>query len=286
MAADPPKKSIIRTHLKKLVSGGGALVVLAVGAVFTGIGQGAIDRLMDAMSPKENPAATTPASTPTATPAKEALTIAVRTDIGNAGDLLALRSKVSDGPIAAMLVSGKPNETWESYLGPNEGAPVGEVVISMVLTGHRATGIRVTNIGVAKLNSETLLSGTSITLITQGEKESIKLTASLEEPRPRILNEGKPYFPDRNLELKAGEQESLKFTMTAKTMLYRWVFVIDYVDETGAPQQVFVNRLGKTFAQASESPASDAFTLSGKATKYGAAWEENHGQPGFHLTKG
>lgn len=283
VAADPPKKSIIRTHLKKLVSGGGALVVLAIGAVFTGIGEGAINRLIDAVSSKENPAATMPA------PAKEALTIAVSTDIGAAGDLFALRRKESDSPVAATLVGGKVGkngEPWESFLEKHDGAPAGEVVITMVLTGHRDPGIRVTNIGVEKLDTQPVLAGTAIKLITQGEIESIKLTANLDEPRPRILTEGKPYFPDTNIALKAGEQISLKFTVTASAKFYRWVFAIDYVDESGAPQQVFVNRAGQRFTQASAGPPGDAFTITGKAPKYAAAWEENLGIPGFSPANG
>lgn len=268
-AADPPKK----TRGKKLASAIGALVVVAVGALFTGIGEGAVNRLMDAVTSEDSQTG-------------PALAVAVRTDIGAADDLIALPGVHSDGAIAVALKNGKVTEPWEAFLARNDGAPVDDVVVTVVVTGRRDPNIRIVDIGVAKLSAGPVLAGTSIQLITQGQAESIKLTANLDEEKPRILTEGVPYFPDRSISLKGGEQETLKFTVTASKMSYRWLLAIDYVDETGAPQRVYINRVGKIFAQAADSPAAEAFTLTGSASKYGAGWLKNHPLPGFSAVNG
>jgi hypothetical protein len=280
-APPPQEKSVIRTHLSKLVAGGSALVVIAVGALFTGIGEGAVNRLVDAFSSDDG----TPSPGPTL--AKDALTVTVRTDIGIAGDLFSLKDPVSEGPIAFTLVAGKLGEPWDKFLDHHAGAPVGTVEVSLVLTGHRNPGVRITGLSVEKLKTEEILAGTSITLTTQGEAQSIKVTANLDEPRPRVLTkDGVPYFADRNITLKDGEQESLKVTMTASTMLYRWVFALDYVDETGAAHQIFFNRVGRVLPDAGSGPPDELFTLTGPAPKYQAAWRENLGKPGFSPDNG
>jgi hypothetical protein len=255
-------------------------VVLAVGALFTGIGEGAVNRLMDMVSPQESAAAPAPRASTSPALAKEPLTIALRTDIGEAPDEVALKNKESDGTVAATLVSGKIG-TWDTFLSKQNGAPVENLVVSMVLTGHRDTGIRIVNIGVEKLGDDSVLDGTFINIRSQGEAKSIELTANLDEAQPRILSEGAPYFPKTTIQLKNGEQDSVVVILKASNRLYRWVFAIDYVDENGAAQRVFINRLGNTFAKASDSPLADAFMLTGKAPKYGASWISNLGEGGF-----
>jgi hypothetical protein len=250
-------------------------MLLGLGAVFTRIGEDTASWLIKVVSPAE----TSPSATPTLT--RDALTVAVRTDIGDAGDSLALRAQVSDGPIASNLVAGKPGEPWESFLEHHEGAPVGTLVVSLVLTGHRDPGVRIIGIGVEKVQTEPVLAGTSIKLNSAGEAASIELAANLDETRPKILSNGAPYFPGRNITLKNGEQENLKVSLTASAKLYRWTFVIDYVDEAGAAHKVFVNRLGRTFPDPSGSPLGELFTLTGAAPSYGAAWVENFQFPGF-----
>jgi hypothetical protein len=182
--------------------------------------------------------------------------------------------------LAEVLADRHDNQLRE-LRAHHEGAPVGTLVGSLVLTGHRDPGVRIIGIGVEKVQTEPVLAGTSIQLNSAGEAPSIELAANLDETRPKILSNGAPYFPGRNITLKNGEQENLKVSLTASAKLYRWTFVIDYVDEAGAAHKVFVNRLGHTFPDPSGSPLGELFTLTGAAPTYGAAWVENGQFPGF-----
>lgn len=264
----------LRRHLTKLAAGAGTLALVGVTAMVTGIGEAAANRLVSLFSP-----APTSTTSPAPTSAPEPLTVAVRTDIGTAGDSLALRAPVNDGPVAATLLAGHPEEPWETFLDGHDGAPVGTLVVSLVFTGHRDPEIRVIGIEVERAEGGPVLAGTLVKLTTQGETESIKLAANLDEARPRLLADGEPYFPDGNITLRKGEQETLKLTLTAAERYHRWSFLVHYVDETGAARTAYVDRLGRTSATA---PTGELFSLTGPARRYGARWVENYPIEGFH----
>lgn len=270
---------ITKTTMRKLAAGATALVVLTLSALFTGIGEGIATRVISIFSPAD----TTPSASPTL--AREALTVAVQTDIGSGADKLALRATEDEGDVAAAIKADKLGEPWEAFLEHHDGAPIGDIVVSLLLTGHRNPGITVSRIGVEKVKTEQVLAGTTIRLISQGEAASILLAANLDEPQPTIMSGAKPYFPNTTITLANGEQQSVAMTLTGSAALYRWAFWIDYADETGAAHRVYINRQGRFFAAAADIAVGELFTLTGAAPSYKAVWEKNFPYDGFHLVK-
>ncbi|MGI5522480.1 hypothetical protein ACQEUX_16330 [Micromonospora sp. CA-259024] len=259
----------------KALAAAGVIIVGAATTLVTGIAEGAATWVVGRLPASETSSTSGP---PGLSP--EPLTVAVTTDIGNAGDRFALASKLTDGPAAVALMAGDPNDSWPAFLDEHGGAPVGSLAVKMVFTGQRDPQVRVTDIQVSRAENRPVLNGSVIELSIQGEAESIKMSANLDEARPRIFGEdGKPYFSSGgNIDLKKGEQQTLQLTLTAEERFHRWSFVIDYVDEEGQPQRVFVDRLGRISRSA---PTSELFTLTGPANGYGTTWVENFPFEGF-----
>ncbi|MEU8078844.1 hypothetical protein AB0B31_25825 [Catellatospora citrea] len=55
-------------------------------------------------------------------------------------------------------------------------------------------------------------------------------------------------------------------------VLHRWVLGIDYVDDNGAAQRLFLDRLGRRYLDASAVPADGWLSLTGPAPKHGVEW--------------
>ncbi|MFD0599434.1 hypothetical protein ACFQZ4_49835 [Catellatospora coxensis] len=213
------------------------------------------------------------ALTASSEPPRDAFTVALSSDVGDAPDQLALRRAESDGPVAARLKSGRIDQAWGDFLVQQDGAPVKEVVVKLLLTGHRSNGISITGIDVVKLKSEPVLDGTLVSIISQGQADTIKLSADLDQAQPKIMSGKTEYFTDHRITLKTGEQEGINFTVTgSKEVLHRWVLGIDYVDDNGAAQRLFLDRIGRRYQDASAVPADGWFSLTGPAAKYGVEW--------------
>lgn len=256
-AAPAPER---KSRWAKVLAAVGALVTVAVGAFFSGIGESLVNRGADALMASGEPP-------------KDAFSVALDSDVGDAPDKLALRRTESDGPVAARLKSGRIDEAWGDFLVHQDGAPVEDMVLELVLTGHRPNGISITGIDVVKLKSEPVLDGTLVSIISQGQADTIKLSADLDQARPKIMNGTTEYFTDHRITLKTGEQESINFTVTgSKGVLYRWVLSIDYVDDDGAAQRLFLDRLGRRYQDAAAVPADGWLSLTGPAPTYGVEW--------------
>lgn len=268
---DAERSGIIRQHLGKVLATLGVIIVAAVTTLATGIAQGAAAWVVGRLPQSETTSAPRP---------PEPLTVAVTTDIGDAGDRFALTSRLTDGPAAVALMAGDPNDSWPTFLDDHGGAPVGSLMVKMVFTGQRDDQVRVTDIQLSKAETGSVLNGSVIQLSSQGEAQSIKMSANLDEARPRILGEdGKPYFVSGgNIDLKKGEQQTLQLTLTAEERFHRWSFAIDYVDERGQSQRIFVDRRGRISRSA---PTSELFALTGPAKSYGTTWVENFPFEGF-----
>ncbi len=258
-------------------------MLLALGALFSGVGSATADWLVGIVSPsaESSPPA---APTPTPTTPREELTIAVETFLGETGANFALAAPTGTDGLALRLRSGDIEKPWQAFLDSNRGAQVGFLKISLVLTGHRQPGITITNVRIEKVRDEPRLEGTHLKLYTAGEVESILLTANLDEVRPKLRDGGVDYFPEKQVELQGGEQQSLVIRVTAGRRLYRWAFAVDYVDDKGDKHTVYVDRAGRLSPSVSAIPLAELFMLTGQAPKYGASWVENLGS-GFTLKR-
>ncbi|MFC7761717.1 hypothetical protein ACFQY4_29500 [Catellatospora bangladeshensis] len=179
--------------------------------------------------------------------------------------------------MAARLKGGKLGQPAEDFLAEQDGAPVADLRVNLVLTGHRATGISITGIDFVKLRTEPSLHGTLIPVISQGQAETIQLSADLDQAQPKIMKDRDEYFAGRRITLKTGEQESISFLVTGSKAYYRWVLGIDWVDEKGDAQRLFLDRSGRRYPDAAAVPDTGWFGLTGAASGYGATWEVTEG---------
>jgi hypothetical protein len=205
--------------------------------------------------------------------------VAVRTNIGRPDTAVALQTTIESGPDAVSLTAGDIGPSWPDYLAAHQGAPVGQVIVSLTLTGNR-TPITISQIRVEKRLSQQPLAGTYIGFPSQGETEAIKIASDLDQPHSTIVAYGENF--QRSITLPNGQQEIVTLTLTAARMSHRWVFAIDYTDDDGSKHTVFINCHGNLTTELASFHDDQLFTITGPASRYGSRWTGRIDGSGFN----
>jgi hypothetical protein len=217
-----------------------ALVIMLIGVVFTAWytarGPDMIDRL-------------------TGTPP---ITIGhVSTDLESQD--IALREPVTDpAGRRALLGAHRPPDEWQALLTRHKAAAVGQITVTVVLTGNRSS-LRIVEIKPRIKVREPLSDGAFLAVSTEGVTETVAVKANLDETSPRFVTADNPrvrYFSAKQIDLKEDERVTLEMTISAKKAYYEFDLVATVLADEHSEQVVIT------------APGGSPFQVTGEAETY------------------
>ncbi|MBT2229141.1 hypothetical protein [Nonomuraea sp. NEAU-A123] len=224
----------------------GAVIVAAVGAVFTGwfgsLGPGAFDEI-----------------------SREAPVTAAYVKTITDGPDLALREPVTAAQDRAILLGRPDAAQHEAFLERYRAAPVGETRVIVVLNGNRA-GLRIADIRPRIVTREPVPDGALLSPAHAGEQGTIEVAADLDRPTPRftsVKDRDTPYFETKQIDLVRDERVTFIMTLTACKAYYEFELVATVISN-GRAEQVVIR-----------SPGGLPFRLTGPARAYRTVYDES-----------
>lgn len=191
-------------------------------------------------------------------------------DGSSGGNALALAKPVSSGPGLREILSGVP---YATLLQHYQGAAIGDLHVDVVLTGASTSGLLVTNIQVAILDSRREpLSGTFLPIAHQSTPAATEYLVDMNAPDPVLRRSTGPYsrkakrgaqtFPDGTIMLNPGEQQVVGIDFLASRGYFACRLKFTYQIGT----QVFTETRGMS----PESP----FAVTGRASRYAVRYKD------------
>ncbi|MGW4644799.1 hypothetical protein ACWEN6_40275 [Sphaerisporangium sp. NPDC004334] len=174
-----------------------------------------------------------------------------------AGDI-ALERPVEDPEDRATLLT-EP-EKLPALVREYGGGPVGRLDVVLVAEGGRGL-VRVVDIRPRVARTLPVLTGSYLRPDSSGEPEVIHVVSDLDaaERRPRVPGKaGTLYFTGKQIELKRGEQETLRLSFTARDAAYEFDLLATVVAD------------GRTYQQVIRRPDGGMFRVTGAAADHRA----------------
>jgi hypothetical protein len=271
---------VVRQPGAKIAAAAGAVVLAMLTAFCTTVAQRGADRLLATPAPSS-------AAPTSAAPLPFPFAVAVSTGFED-GMAYALPRPVIGGPDAEPLLLGfDDHDALAAYLRVRDGAPQRRIVPFFTFTGLVPVGAtRIVTLRVHGKQAGGVLHGSTVNTVSQGESDTIPVHVDLDRPGLEVLDAtDRPYFRQHDIELTLNEHEKFVVTFTAAKGCYRWVMAVDYVLADGTNRTAYVDATGTLHAKAADVPPGNRFALTGAAPAYGAVWDTNFPQRGFHLTR-
>jgi hypothetical protein len=192
---------------------------------------------------------------------------------------VALSAPVSSGLGFQEIVGGTP---FETLLRRFSGAVVQDLHVDLVFTGLTEENVRITNLLVDDVQADPHpLAGTLIPVAHQGGEPSADFIVNMNEPDPSLVRTGEngqspgtgETFPDYEIQLTPGEQDTIGIHFVAKQGTYHWLLQVNYLVGTDK------HTIRVT------APAGGPFAVTGRAAKYAVTYV-NNGFAGLQLQSG
>ena len=183
----------------------------------------------------------------------------------------ALPAPVPPGQEADLL--SQDSAGLPGYVYRHGGAPVGEAVIRLVLTGPSTGGVTVVSLVAHRYPAGPALSGSVIRLWSQGDHETLPVVLNLDRPGGDLLDlDGLPHYAGHVTTLSPDEQVTYDLTVKGSGGMNCWVFKATYVDAAGSQRSTVVGADSRTYPNADAVPSSARFCLSGAVARYGSSF--------------
>jgi hypothetical protein len=173
---------------------------------------------------------------------------------------VALGKPVNSGPGYAEIVG---NLSYASLLKSYTGAVIGDLHVDIVFTNNTTQTIRVTELQISQLHASSQpFAGTFIPVAHQGGTTAFEFTADMDSPDPVIKprSGGQP-FPDFNLQIAPGEQDTTAVSFLADSGSFTWSLTVTYLIGT------------QSYKQRINQPGGQSFAVTAPAAKYSVEYQ-------------
>lgn len=192
--------------------------------------------------------------TPSLPPERQLLGATTIIDYQSQG-AVALEKPVNSGPGYAEIVG---NLSYASLLKSYTGAVISDLHADIVFTNKTTRTIRVTELQISQIHSSSQpFAGTFIPVAHQGGTSAFEFTADMNSPDPVIKprSGGQP-FPDFNLQMAPGEQDTTAVSFLATSGSFTWSLTVTYLIGT------------QSYRQQIDPPDGQPFAVTAPAAKY------------------
>ena len=151
------------------------------------------------------------------------------------------------GKVAATLVNA-PSAAYLSIFHDVGAINEGSTALRLIFTGESQQGVRILNITPIILKRAAPWRGDLFAFPLQGEKPTIQTSFNLDDTFPTVKDgaTGRPYFEEKTITLKQGEQEVVIMQVMASRGYVAYMLRVDYL--VGAQQRnVTLNDHGRPF---------------------------------------
>jgi len=151
------------------------------------------------------------------------------------------------GQVAAALVNS-PSPTWLSIFHNVGAINQRRTVLRLVFTGESPQGVRILNITPIILKRADPWHGDLFAFGAQGEPPTVRVGLDLDSAFPTVMDSatGQPYFEEKTITLKQGEQEVVIMQVTATRGFVAYALRVDYLVGT-QQREIIIEDHGQPF---------------------------------------